>query len=394
MPIPAADIVGIGAVTGYGWGMPVLWSGLLSGHSAARPHTGLGGRFPDPCWMVRIPDGGDPEHGSTRYARAVAAAADEAIADARARGWRPGERVALLHCTTGADRELWRERYLDPDVHNPRRRFVQQVWTTPGALVMRRHGFHGPYLVLSAACSSALHAIAMGQRLIATGDATDVVVTSGDVGYDGEEIGLFARLNALVHDSPPEQVCRPLQAGTRGFVIGEATGALVLSSSDRTARPYLRLRGSALSNDAYHPIAIEPSFKHVIATVDTALGHAGLAAQDADFYAAHGTGTEQCNDADEFVVEYLGKQAVCYGFKSMLGHAMGTAPLLETLITARSYVEGMLPATMPVAEAHPQLARGHLAHPGGVTLQLGLGFGGNIAVAVFDSATEEPSWTH
>ena len=33
----AASIVGMGAVTGYGWGTECLWNGLLSGKSAAQP---------------------------------------------------------------------------------------------------------------------------------------------------------------------------------------------------------------------------------------------------------------------------------------------------------------------------------------------------------------------
>ena len=32
-------IVGLGVVSGYGWGVDVLWRGLLSGRSAARPVT-------------------------------------------------------------------------------------------------------------------------------------------------------------------------------------------------------------------------------------------------------------------------------------------------------------------------------------------------------------------
>lgn len=384
MPIPPADILGIGAVSGYGWSMDDLWSGLLSGNTSAEAHVGLGGRFPDPCWLARIPEGGDPEAGTTRYARAVSAAADEAIADALGRGWRPGERVALLYATTGADRERWRQRYLEPEPGNPRRRFVEQVWTTPAARVIERYQFHGPSLVISAACTSGLHALAMGQRLLATGDATDVVVVSADVGFDGEEIRAFASLKALVYDAPPSEVCRPFHGGTRGFVMGEGAAALVLAPARQPGTEgRIRLLGSALGNDAYHPVSIAPSFEYLVRTMDTALGHAEVAREDVDFYAAHGTGTAQCNEADTTVAEHLGKQSVAYCFKPMLGHAMGTAPLLETVITARAYSEGLLPAAAAEAEAHPQLARGPMVHPGGITAQLGLGFGGNITTAVY-----------
>ncbi|MFF6955796.1 hypothetical protein [Streptomyces sp. NPDC008317] len=41
--------------------------------------------------------------GHTRYVRAAFAAADDAVCDALARGWLPGERVAVVHAATRAD---------------------------------------------------------------------------------------------------------------------------------------------------------------------------------------------------------------------------------------------------------------------------------------------------
>lgn len=385
MPLTPMDVIGLGAVTGYGWGMADLWPGLMSGRSAARPHRDLGGAFPTPCWYVRVPE---PEEGSvpakgTRYARAIAAVADEALSDARARGWQPGDRVAVLHATTGADRELWRSRYLEPASATTRRRFVEQVWTTPPGQVMINNQFLGPSMVLSAACSSGLHALAIGQRLLTCGDATDVLVLSADIGYDGEEINLFARLGALVHDCPPEDVCRPFQEGTRGFTIGEAAAAVLLTPAGHP-KSYVRVLASTLGNDAHHPTSIEPSGRHLVRTVDEALHAARVDKADIEVYTAHATGTVGCNTADELVLESIGKQALAYGLKPLLGHSMGTAPLLETAVLAKAYREGILPAP-PLASTtyHPQVAQGPTPHPGGPTLQLGLGFGGNVAAAVY-----------
>ncbi|XVV06047.1 beta-ketoacyl synthase N-terminal-like domain-containing protein [Actinosynnema sp. CA-248983] len=375
------DVVGIGAVTGYGWGVETMWDGLLAGRTSAAPHTGLGGTFPDPCWFARVPHPPGPS-ASTRYGRAVAAVALEALADARAHGWQPGERVAVLHATTGADRERSRERYLGPGEASSRRRLAEQLWTTPLGQVMIDNSFFGPSAVLSAACSSSLHAVAMAHRLLACGDATDVVVTSADVGYDGEEIRLFAELGALVHDSPPEEVCRPFQEGTRGFVIGEAAAAVVLTASPQEAG-YLRVLSTALGNDAYHPVFLEPSGRQVVATVDRALAGAGVDPSEISLYVAHAAGTSDSNAADETVLGHLGPKTVAYGLKSLLGHTLGTAPLLDLVALACASVEGVIPAPHPVSDRrHPQLAEGHFLNPGGFALQLGLGYGGNIAAAV------------
>ncbi|MCW5251287.1 MULTISPECIES: beta-ketoacyl synthase N-terminal-like domain-containing protein [unclassified Streptomyces] len=391
MQLTAAGIVGIGAVSGYGWGMKELWSGLATGESSARLHHGLGGRFPDPCWFARVPEGGDPEVGHTRYVRAAFAAADEAVTDALARGWTPGERVAIVHATTRADLELVRNRYLDPGWISPRSSYVEQTWTTPPALVMIKYGFTGPSVVTSAACSSGLHALTLAQRLLTCGDATDVIVTGADVGFDGEEMRLGASVGPLIHDRPPHEVCRPFQKGTRGFVLGEGAAALVLTPA-RQAQPYLELLSSCLANDAFHPVAIEPSFRHILTTVDDALGRAGVRAADIGYYNAHGTGTRECYDADLAALGRLGPRATAYGFKPMFGHSMGAAPLLDTVTTARAHEEGVLPAPVPAAgDAHSQLAPGAVAHTGGLTLQVGLGFGGNICAAVFRAPTGEGS---
>ncbi|HEX4833504.1 MAG TPA: beta-ketoacyl synthase N-terminal-like domain-containing protein [Trebonia sp.] len=386
-----ANIMGLGAVSGYGWGMSALWAGLSSRQPAGRRHHGLGGAFPDPCWFARVPEqdgpaapGADVAPGSNRYQQGCAAAVQEAIDDARARGWRPGQRVGIVHATTRADLELMRARYLAPGSVSPRRAYVEQSWTTPSGLAMIRNGFTGPAVVVSAACSSGLHALAIGQRLLECGDATDVVVLSSDIGFDGEEMTLFASLGPLIYDTPPEDACRPFQEGTRGFVLGEGAAALVLTHSAAGA-PYARLRATMLGNDAYHPVAIEPTHVEIIATVDRCLAKAGIKPQEVTALVAHSSGTVECREADTAVLDHLGPQATGAGLKPLLGHCMGTAPLLDAVAIARAHAEGGLPTHPPVADGHPRLAR-DLLPVGGPVLQLGIGFGGNVSAAVYEPA--------
>ena len=54
-------IVGLGAVSGYGWGVDSLWTGLLSGKSAAQQV-----KFEDFAGLaVLVPDGGNEEDSVT-----------------------------------------------------------------------------------------------------------------------------------------------------------------------------------------------------------------------------------------------------------------------------------------------------------------------------------------
>lgn len=390
MSINHASIVGVGAVTGYGWGVDALWSGLESGKSAATLHPDLGDRFPAPCWFARVPeDTRVPEKdarsvGSTRYQQAFAHAVNEALADAGRSGWVPGRRVGIVHATTRADLELFRARYLAWDTLSPRRAYVEQAWTKPSGDVMVRHGFKGPAMVVSSACASGLHALAVAQRLLTCGDATDVIVVGADVGFDGEEMRLFASLGPLIYDAPPRDACRPFQTNSRGFVLGEGVAAVVLSSKSIPSR-YVSVLSSVMGNDAYHPVSINPDHGEMIRIVDDALGLARIGTSDVRYFSAHASGSSLCYDADAAVLAHLGPQVTAFGLKPLMGHCMGAAALLDTVAVAKAYREGCLPVPELVAsaDAHPQLARNPLSYGGGVTLQVGLGFGGNISVVVF-----------
>jgi len=390
MSIDQASIVGVGAVTGYGWGIDALWSGLKSGKSAATLHPDLGDRFPAPCWFARVPeDVRTPEQderrtGSTRYQRAFAHAVDEALADAGRSGWTPGRRVGIVHATTRGDLELFRARYLGWETLRPRRAYVEQTWTKPSGDVMVRHQFNGPAMVVSAACASGLHAMAVAQRLLTCGDATDVIVVGADVGFDGEEMRLFASLGPLIYDAPPEDACRPFQSDSRGFVLGEGVAAVVLTKRAVRSR-YVGVLSSVMGNDAYHPVSINPDHREMIRIVDDALELARLRPSDVRYFSAHASGSSLCYEADAAVLAHLGPQVTAYGLKPLMGHCMGAASLLDTIALAKAYREGCLPVPEPVAsaDAHPQLARNPLIHDRGATLQVGLGFGGNISAVVF-----------
>jgi 3-oxoacyl-[acyl-carrier-protein] synthase II len=95
MPHNHIGIVGLGLVTGYGWGREVFWEGMCSGKSAARLLGGFGDAGADSAWLARVPDGGDPNDGEGLFGRAFMASGREAVVDARTRGWTPGERVGV-----------------------------------------------------------------------------------------------------------------------------------------------------------------------------------------------------------------------------------------------------------------------------------------------------------
>jgi 3-oxoacyl-[acyl-carrier-protein] synthase II len=364
-------ILGLGAVSPYGWGVSHLWEGLESRETAARLYHGLGGAFPEACWFARVQDQPAAGVGSTRYQRAISFAIDEAIDDACQRGWTPGPRVGVVHATTRGDLELMRARYLAPGSVPLRRAYVEQAWTTPPALAMIRHRFTGPALIASAACSSGLHALATAQRLITCGDASDMIVVASDVGFDGEEMTMFAALSPLIYDAPSHEICRPFHEGSRGFVLGEGAAALVLSGSDSVAEPYVELLATAIGTDAFHPVAIEPSHVHIVDTVNRSLAAAGVQTSEIGAFCGHGTGTLECQEADLAVLAHLGPQAAGCGLKPLLGHSMAASSLFDAVALARARTEGALPvhgqlegalAADPHRESLLALASDHQPH--------------------------------
>ena len=105
-------VVGVGAVTGYGWGSKHLWDGFLLGESAVKLVTGLEGYVDGgQAYLSLIADEGDRHDGPSRFMRAARFAAREAIADALERGWKPGPVVGLVHSVETGDIETWSDFY-------------------------------------------------------------------------------------------------------------------------------------------------------------------------------------------------------------------------------------------------------------------------------------------
>ena len=138
----AVEIVGIGAVTGFGWGVQSLWDGLIAGKSAAEPVE-----FDDCASLaVLVPEGGDENDSITLFGRALYGSGREAIADAKSRGWQPGERVGFILCSSLGEIQGWRDLYFTEGRHLRRRHFLQLLPSTAPSMFMAEYGFKGPSL--------------------------------------------------------------------------------------------------------------------------------------------------------------------------------------------------------------------------------------------------------
>ncbi|MEU7633722.1 beta-ketoacyl synthase N-terminal-like domain-containing protein [Nocardia sp. NPDC049220] len=374
-------IAGIGAVTGYGWGRETLWQGLLSGASAASTQSGYGPGRDQDAWVSLIPDGGDTQVSASRYGRAVHEAAREAITDARDRGWRPGRTVGLLHAIVLGDVANWRDFYLIDNGHRRSRDYLPLLPSTPMSVLLQEFGFHGPTMNVSAACSSANVALITAKLWLNAGMADDVLCVATDLSATPDMVEHFVQLGASVADAEPLQACRPFQAGSRGFGIGEASVAFVLTRS--ADRPYAAVLGGAMTNDAHHVISVDPSHEQILDCARRALADAGVRATDVTYFNAHGSGTRQCDVAEHHLLGHLfDDRPHIYALKPLVGHCQGASAAVEVAAAALGYDRGIVPAAPIVASAHPRLLDGAAPFEGGITAKLSLGMGGNNSVVL------------
>jgi 3-oxoacyl-[acyl-carrier-protein] synthase II len=376
-------ICGIGAVTGYGWGRKYLWEGAITGEPAARLTPGFGSVFDqDELWVSLVPDGGDANDGRSRFSRALRASVREAVEDATDRGWRPGETVGMVHAIVLGEVDLWHDFYLVHNMRRTRKQFIELMPSTPLTTIMREHDFHGPCMGVTAMCASGNAGLLTAKQWLEGGMASDVVVVATDISARPENLKPFVDLGVAITDRRPFDACRPFQEGSSGFVVGEASVAMVLSTRGDA---YARLRGGAMTQDAHHAISIEPSWTELRRCWTTAMANAGVDPGDVAYLNAHGPGTRQCDTAEAGLFdELLPAAAGLYSFKPLAGHCQGAAAAVEVAMTCLAYETGWIPAPPRVAAGHPRLLNGLTRRAPGPVLKSSIGMGGNNSMVVLD----------
>ncbi len=373
-------IAGCGAITSVGCGIHALLSAMRSNESGLRPSE----RFNHSRYASSVVgtvgqnDGLDDDDPAWRLASEALKQAREQASPALASI--PTGRVGLVLSTTKANIEAL-ERTADHRCCSAKaRRHLQG--NLLAADLAAAHGAGGPIQCVSLACVSGLMAIQQGAKLIQRGAADAVLV----VGVDHLSSFVLAGFNSLKALDP--QGCRPFDRDRRGLSPGEAGAAIVLARSSHVRGSGNRTRailvaGWSTSNDANHMTGPSRDGAGLACAMRTALASAGLEPDDIDYVNAHGTGTGY-NDATESLAVSSVFGSICppfSGSKGMLGHTLGAAGVIETIICVVSMQEELLPGTPRLKVAAEGTPAGLLyepRHASGLThvLKLNVGFGG------------------
>lgn len=224
----------------------------------------------------------------------------------------------------------------------------------PGHISMK-YGLRGPNFTTVSACASSTNAIIDAMTYIRLGKM-DLCVTGGSEAAVSEAgIGGFNALQALSkRNEDPSTASRPFDKDRDGFVLGEGGGALILEEYEhakaRGAKIYAEVIGSGLSADAHHITAPHPEGLGAIKVMKNALQDAELTAKDIDYINVHGTSTPLGDVAEaKAIKEVFGESAYKLNIsstKSMTGHLLGAAGIVEAIASILAVKNDIVPPTI------------------------------------------------
>ena len=216
-------------------------------------------------------------------------------------------------------------------------------------------GAKGPNSSIATACASGTHAVGDAFKIIKRGAADAMIAGGVESVITPTCIAGFNAMKALsVRNDPPEKASRPFDRDRDGFVVGEGCGILILetlkAALERGARIYAEICGYGMSGDGFHMAAPAPEGEGAARCMAAALVDSKIPFDEIDYINAHGTST-QLNDVYETkaiksVFKEKASSIAVSSTKSMTGHLLGGAGGIETVFTALTISEGIIPPTI------------------------------------------------
>ena len=256
-------------------------------------------------------------------------------------------------------------------------------------------GVKGPNLSVVTACSTGLHTIGIGLRMIQHGDADVMICGGAESTVVPLAIGGFSSAQALsTRNDDPATASRPWDKDRDGFVLGEGAGVVVLEeyqqARQRGARIYAEVVGFGMSGDAYHRTA--PDTDGPRRSMLNALKDAGLNPDQVQYINAHGTSTplgdKNETDAIKLALGDAARKLVVNSTKSMTGHLLGGAGGLESLLTVLAVHHQVSPPTINIFNQDPECDLDYCANTArdmkiDIAIKNNFGFGGTNGTLAF-----------
>lgn len=411
-PARRAVITGVGAVTPIGNDHPTFWANAKAGVSGGGPITHFDASDLDVRIAAEV-KGFDPTVGMdrkmarrmSRFIHFAMAAGKEAVSDAGLdfSDWTPEQRdrVGVIVNTGGGGLEQVIDGHVTAVERGPR--FVSPFaipalsGSMAACLLSMEYGLTGPVSAQVAACASSVITFLDALRMIERGEVDVIVGGGSEAPLLRMGFAALSNMGALSkNNDDPEGASRPFDKERDGFLFGEGAGILVIESAEhamkRGATIHAELVGAALTADAFHISAPEPTGRGAAMAMKKAYQDADLAADEIDFVVAHGTSTP-LNDATETraIKSAFGDHAYKLAVsspKSMVGHLLGGAGAVAALIGIGAIRENVIAPTINYHTPDPDCDLDYVPNQAreakvDTAMVNGFGFGGQNAVAVF-----------
>ncbi|MBA4139565.1 MAG: beta-ketoacyl-ACP synthase II [Segetibacter sp.] len=230
--------------------------------------------------------------------------------------------------------------------------------------ISMRHGLRGPNFAVVSACASSTNAIIDAFNYIRIGKA-DIILTGGSESVICEAgVGGFNAMKALSERNDEYTTAsRPYDVDRDGFVMGEGAGVLVLEDLEhalaRGAHIYCEIGGGGATADAHHITAPHPEGLGAKNVMIAALNDAGMVPEDIDYINTHGTSTPLGDGAEVKAIKHVfGEHAYALNIsstKSMTGHCLGAAGVVEAIAAIQAVVNDIIPPTINHFNDDPEL---------------------------------------
>lgn len=359
----------MGVVTPVGNDLATFWQNLSQGKSGIGPITHFDVSAFD-CRIAGEVRDFNPElafkdkksvRRTDRFVQLAAGAAKEAMADA---GFEAGkiadpERFGCIVGSGIGGLKTTEDQHTNYMQKGPSRispfMIPMLISNMASGIVSMEWGIQGPNYSPVSACATSAHAVGEAWRLIREGDADVFMAGGSEAAIVPLGIGGFAAMKALsTRNDDPTRASRPWDKDRDGFVMGEGAGIVVVEELEharkRGAKIYGEVAGYGMTADAFHMSAPLPNHEQAQRSMRIALQKAGLTPSDVGYINAHGTSTPMGDIAEVRAVKAVmgehAKRVPVSSTKSMTGHLLGAAGVVETIVCVKAIQEGLIPPTI------------------------------------------------
>ncbi len=377
MELKRVVVTGLGAITPLGKSVPEYWDGLIKGVSGADmiqlfDVTKFKTRFAcevkdfDPSLYFDRKEARKLD----RFTQFAIVASDEAVKDAGiSKDNVDPDRVGVIFASGIGGINTFQDDVMEFGKGDGTPRFnpffiPKMILDIAAGQISMRYSFRGPNFAVVSACASSTNAIIDAYDNIRLGKA-DIILTGGSEAVICEAgVGGFNAMKALSErNNDPKTASRPFDKDRDGFVMGEAAGILVLEELEhalaRGAEIYCEIAGGGATADAYHITAPHPEGLGAKNVMHVALKDAGMKPEDIDYINVHGTSTPLGDIAEtKAILNVFGDKAYDLNIsstKSMTGHCLGAAGVVEALACILAVTKNIVPPTINHFTDDPEL---------------------------------------